>query len=528
KCPVISYKFSRYAHIFSAQAALFLVLRFRAFVMIVYLLLAVVAFFVCFALFANRLLGLPPGPPPLPLIGNILSFGGSADNMDRKLLEWKQKYGNIFTVWIPVPMVVIGDHKTMIESIVKDGEAYSHRYVRKVLNKLANGGDYGLVMNDNAIWKEQRRFALHSLRDVGFGTSAVEDSVCNLAHEAVSRWKNDHEKEIDVTPNVMAAVANTIWKLIFDKTLPFEDPLFNKVRFLMDETFPQLMRPYVFIIEVVPVFLKLDPLFGGIFKKVLELNNQFLEILRKEIQEAEASDDPASDPNCYVHSFVREMKRRELSGEGEGSFSRLQLAKAAADVWGAGFETTVTTLRYAVHYLVNYPEVQRKMQKEIDETVGDKTIRMVDQKNLPYCCAVIQELQRIANILPLNLPRQVAFDTQIEGFTLKKGTTVVPQFQLVHCDPAEFERPDYFCPERFINEKGEFVKDPRVTPFSMGKRACLGENLARLELFVFLTTFVQHIEFASPTVVPPKLETIFGFTKPPKPFTVVVKDRTRI
>ncbi|GMT31056.1 hypothetical protein PFISCL1PPCAC_22353, partial [Pristionchus fissidentatus] len=247
-----------------------------------------------------------------------------------------------------------------------------------------------------------------------------------------------------------------------------------------------------------------------------------------EIQEAEASDDNTSNSNCYVHSFLREMKRREKSGEEEGSFTRLQLDKAAADMWGAGFETTVTTLRYAIHYLINHPEVQRKMQKEIDEAVGDKVTRYVDQKSLPYCCAVIQELQRIANIFPVNLPRQVAFDVQVQGFTLRTGTPVVPQFQIVHTDPAEFERPDYFCPERFVNEKGEFVKDPRITPFSMGKRACIGENLARLELFVFLTTFVQHIEFSSPTVVPPKLETSSGFVRPPKPFTVVVKDRTRI
>ncbi|GMR51114.1 hypothetical protein PMAYCL1PPCAC_21309, partial [Pristionchus mayeri] len=104
---------------------------------------------------------------------------------------------------------------------------------------------------------------------------------------------------------------------------------------------------------------------------------------------------------------------------------------------------------------------------------------MEDQKLLPYCMAVIQEVQRVGNIGEINFFRENAEEVTIAGFKIPARTAILPQFPTVHIDPDHFERPEYFCPERHINEAGEFVKDPRITPFSVGKRACLGEGLAR-------------------------------------------------
>ncbi|GMT29234.1 hypothetical protein PFISCL1PPCAC_20531, partial [Pristionchus fissidentatus] len=93
--------------------------------------------------------------------------------------------------------------------------------------------------------------------------------------------------------------------------------------------------------------------------------------------------------------------------------------------------------------------------------------------------------------------------------------------------PKEFERPDYFCPERHINEEGQFLKDPRITPFSVGKRSCLGETLARMEIFVMFTAFVQNCHFYPVNKVPPAVEIVHGFTRTTAPFLLKIQPRKR-
>ncbi|GMT07669.1 hypothetical protein PENTCL1PPCAC_29843, partial [Pristionchus entomophagus] len=208
-----------------------------------------------------------------------------------------------------------------------------------------------------------------------------------------------------------------------------------------------------------------------------------------------------------------------------GNFTHQQLVVACYDLWTAGFDTPSTTLRFILHFMVNHPDAQRKAQNEIDERIGKRNIQMEDQKELHYCNAVIMEAQRLANVIALNCTRKLSSAVTMEGYTIPVGTGVIPEFSIVHLDENEFDRPEFFCPERHINERGEFVKDPRITPFSVGKRSCVGEGLARMELFLIFTTFIQHLTFSSASKIPPALNLQIGFTKTPAPFEVIVEIR---
>ncbi|GMT27566.1 hypothetical protein PFISCL1PPCAC_18860, partial [Pristionchus fissidentatus] len=299
----------------------------------------------------------------------------------------------------------------------------------------------------------------------------------------------------------------------------------NKSIFLQYGSFVNVFHPCVTFLEIFPQIAYFDPLFGYPIKKLKDSYGDNLSMLQKELDITEKSLNYDEEPRCYADSFFIEMKKREDKGEPLGNFTRNQLIVACLDMWSAGFETTVTTLRFAIHYLISHPESQRKMQKEIDEKVGQRQISTDDQKQLPYCMAAIQEIQRCGNIGELNFFRKTEQETVIGGYKIAAGTTILPEFPTVHVDPDNFERPDYFCPERHINDAGEFVKDPRITPFSVGKRACLGEGLARMELFIFLTTFVQHCSFSSTNIIPPALKLIRGLTRSPEPYKVKITAR---
>uniref|UniRef100_A0A914CRL3 Cytochrome P450 n=1 Tax=Acrobeloides nanus TaxID=290746 RepID=A0A914CRL3_9BILA len=110
-------------------------------------------------------------------------------------------------------------------------------------------------------------------------------------------------------------------------------------------------------------------------------------------------------------------------------------------------------------------------------------------------------------------------DVQMGKYKIPKGTMVVPQIQSVHLDERIFPDPERLIPERHLNDNGTFRKDERIMPFSLGKRACLGESLARMELFLFISHLLQKFEFQpdEPGELPP-FEYTPGLVRAPKPF----------
>ncbi|KAH7691341.1 CBN-CYP-33C9 protein, partial [Aphelenchoides avenae] len=170
-----------------------------------------------------------------------------------------------------------------------------------------------------------------------------------------------------------------------------------------------------------------------------------------------------------------------------------QLTDLCADLFAAGQETTSSTLKWAVAYLLNNPEKQEKLHDELDEIVGsDRLITMSDMPSLPYTNAVIAEAQRLCNLLPQNLLHRTTKETQLDGYALPVDTVIVPQISCVLYDDKVFPKPREFLPERFVDDNGCFVKPQELIPFGLGKRQCLGEKLARMELFLFLSNLFNQ------------------------------------
>ncbi|GMT29240.1 hypothetical protein PFISCL1PPCAC_20537, partial [Pristionchus fissidentatus] len=301
----------------------------------------------------NRILGLPPGPPPLPLIGNMLSFQWE---IDKVLLDWKAKYGRIFTVWLPYPMVVIGDHKVLQDTVVKNGDVFIAKKIPDQLMDIMCGGLYGLVFEDNSIVKEQRKFALKSLHEIGFGTAAIEDTVYNYAQEIVTRWRKSGDSAVDVTENIMRAVGNIVWAFTFGITLEFDNPILIRFRKLQQELIPYMGGPFMMFLEVFPFLRKFDRIFGSPIKKLTELSDETNDSLRNAMETARKSFNPDNQPISYVEAFLGETKRREEAGMDMGNFHTEQLLFSTASLWGAGFDTTVSVLRICILQAVNNPE----------------------------------------------------------------------------------------------------------------------------------------------------------------------------
>ncbi|TKR95954.1 hypothetical protein L596_010043 [Steinernema carpocapsae] len=490
--------------------------------MLVPILIAVVIYYLYTFYFIERK-KYPPGPLPVPGFGNLLAVGDDfSQNGHIKVQKWVKEYGKVFTLWMPRPTVLICDKE---EYFIKQGEVFAGR-PDLFVNRLLFGGNYGLIFNENDMYKQQRRFVLQVLRNFGMGKSILQDAIHVESRRLVNLFASVKNAPTDPSAFLTTAVGNIVHKLVFGTVREHDDPFIHKFKRDLMGVLEEMESKYIMAMDNLPFLRHFEKFFDFGIQRLIEHNDGVIDQVRPEIERHKETINYEQEPRDYIDAFLMEMKKREATGL--GSFIDLQLLIAIYDLFAAGTETTITMLCYGIHYLLNYPQVQDKVHEEIDRVIGrEHEVAMADQTRLPYVSATIQEIQRLGNILPLNLQHVVLEDVDIQNYHIPKGTIVVPQFQAVHESADEFDSPMAFRPERFLTPEGGFFKDDRVTPFSIGKRACAGEGIARMELFMFFTTLLQHFSF-EPEIEgePPKLEYTQGLIRGTRPFKCMVHKRS--
>ncbi|GFY73858.1 vitamin D 25-hydroxylase [Trichonephila inaurata madagascariensis] len=192
------------------------------------------------------------------------------------------------------------------------------------------------------------------------------------------------------------------------------------------------------------------------------------------------------------------------------------------DIFGAGSETVRTSILWFVYSMAAFPDTQKKVQQEISEVIGtERDPEYLDMKCMPYTHAVIMELMRWKTIVPLDLMHYTLADTKVGGYDIPKETIVIANFWQAHNDPRYWEEPETFKPERFLSKDGKsIVKSKYFMPFSLGKRACPGESMAYLEMFLYFTSMLQKYDISFPSGVKPTFEAKLSITYRLEPFEV--------
>ncbi|KAK7888837.1 hypothetical protein WMY93_024397 [Mugilogobius chulae] len=162
---------------------------------------------------------------------------------------------------------------------------------------------------------------------------------------------------------------------------------------------------------------------------------------------------------------MEKMKEDPLAG-----FNMDTLPLCTLDLVEAGTETLATTMRWAFVTMMNYPQIQAKIQREIDNVIGQsRQPALSDRPSMPYTDAVIHEVQRFGNIVPHGFPKMASKDTTLGGYFIPKGTVTVSNLASVLFDKNEWETPDQFNPEHFLDAEGHFRKRDAFMPFSAGQ-----------------------------------------------------------
>ncbi|XP_049788059.1 farnesoate epoxidase-like isoform X2 [Schistocerca cancellata] len=222
------------------------------------------------------------------------------------------------------------------------------------------------------------------------------------------------------------------------------------------------------------------------------------------------------NPRDFIDVYLREMKN-----SGDPTFTEDGLAAIIFDLFAAGSDTVSNTLAFAIMYMILYPEVQEKVQKELDTVVGhSRRISLEDRPRLPYFEAVIAEISRINTTAPMCPPHIALKDTTLHGYNIPKGTWFFISLWCAMHDKEHWGDPHVFRPERFLDrETGAFTRDPYVINFGAGARSCLGMPLAKSNLFLFLGAILQDLAVSLPAGEPGlSTDPLPGLTAAPRPF----------
>uniref|UniRef100_A0A8C1MRH2 Cytochrome P450 2K1-like n=1 Tax=Cyprinus carpio TaxID=7962 RepID=A0A8C1MRH2_CYPCA len=456
----------------------------------------------------------PPGPKHLPLLGNLLTL--DLKRPFDSFCELSKTYGNIFQVFLgPKKVVVLVGYKTVKDALVNYADEFGERDITPGFRLLNDG--HGIIFSNGENWKEMRRFALSNLRDLGMGKRGSEDKIIEEIQYLKAEFDKFEgtKKPFDTTRPVNYAVSNIISSIVYGSRFEYTDPRFTETVDRANENVRVSGSASMMLYNIFPW---LGPFLNS--KRIIMRNlmKNRAEIV-KLITGLQETLNP-HDRRGFVDSFLIHKQSVEQSGKKDSYFHHENLLMTVGNLFVAGTDTTGTTLRWGLMLMAKYPHIQDRVQEEIDRLIGGRQPVVEDRKKLPYTDAVIHETQRLANIIPLNLPHMTSCDVTFNGYFIKKGTTVVPLLTSVLKDPNEWEKPNSFYPEHFLDEKGQFVKRDAFIPFSAGRRVCLGESLARMELFLFFTSLLQSYRFTTPPGVSGDeldLKGVVGITLNPSP-----------
>ncbi|XP_036610278.1 cytochrome P450 2J2-like [Trichosurus vulpecula] len=479
-------------------------------------LLLLSAFLLILAQYLQRMrhLNYPPGPPGLPVLGNFLQV--DFKNPQISMQKLAKKYGNIFcTHGGNLTFMMITGLPLIKEVLINQDQVFIdrpqfpiHLYVFKTL---------GLVMSSGQEWRQQRRFALMTLRNFGLGKKTLEDRIREEARYLTEAIREEKGQPFDPHFQINNAVSNIICSITFGHRFDYHDSQFRQLLKSLDDVMVLEARWECQLFNMFPSIMKFLP---GPHQKYFREWRKLGSFVKGVIKQHKEDLNP-EETRDFIDAYLKELSKDNI----HSSFTEENLVVCTLDLFLAGTETTSTTLRWALLYMAVYPEFQGKIQAEIDRVIGQsRQPTMADKENMPYTNAAIHEVQRMGNILPFNVPRISAFDTTVAGYHVPKGTILMTNLTALHRDPDEWATPETFNPEHFL-ENGQFKKREAFLPFSTGKRVCLGEQLARAELFLFFTSLLQKFTFQAPPNTQLSLDIRYGLTLSPVSYQICALPR---
>lgn len=460
----------------------------------------------------SQLFRLPRGPFGLPLFGYIPFIRTDFVSTFNDLAK---KYGPVFSLnMYKYDYVVLNDYQHIREALSKED------LLARPPEGLFGGffKDKGIVDASGQDWREQRRTALHLLRDVGLMKTPMEEAIVEEMTCLTEELDKHVGKPYQSKDLLKKSTSNNICSLVYGKRFGYDDA--EKIK--LDKYLAGVNEEVNFfgITAVMPFLVHVLSFLG--FKNyvnfiesigfVHKFNVNQIKMHRKANYEHKPD---------FIDKYLEKID--EAGNPSKPPFDLETLNRNLFILFAAGSATITSTLTWGLLLLTKFPVYQEKIRREIEENVGSRKASYDDRTSLPLLQAFIYEILRYRTIIPINLLRMSTRDVKVGNYLIPKGCPVLMNFYAVDHDPSLWEEPDKFYPERFLSADGKLVIPSHFFPFGAGRRNCIGEGMAKVELFHYFLTLIRRYDVQAehgPASVSD--EPKFGFGINPKHFPSVI------
>ncbi|XP_062607305.1 cytochrome P450 1A1-like [Saccostrea cucullata] len=459
-----------------------------------------------------------PGPWGFPLIGHLPFLGKDPMNQFQR---YRKQYGDVYKINLGVwPTVVISGFDTVRKVLSEQSDSFAAKpefHSFKHLTRM-RGLTFGYF---NQRYLLLRKVGSSVVREFsGKQNNQMEEILQDEANRMASEFLKERGKPFNPYKAIMEATGSVIYQFCYGKGENIRE----------DKDYVRFIQNHKAFKEIAKAGNPTDvlPWTRFFFRKRLQnfykLTKEGKEAREKKINEISKTFDPKHLRHA-VDGLISNAIKYELKDEpNEAGVMKADVLGITGDFFGAGFDTVATTLLWLFLYMAEYPEIQLKVQKEIEDNIGGSGIITTKHREaMPFTEATIYETMRLSGVVPLGLPHYTTEDVCVKGHTISKGTLVFFNHYSVGHD-EQWGNASEFDPERFLDSEGKLLKDKteNVLAFSAGRRRCLGEVLARNELFLLFATLLLKCDIKKPENEEYDFEGIFSLTYSPKPYKIRV------
>ncbi|KAM5539745.1 hypothetical protein V8D89_006558 [Ganoderma adspersum] len=475
-------------------------------------------------------LPLPPGPKPLPIIGNAAQVPTTM--MAQRFKEMTDKYGDVvYLDALGQPMIILGSHEAASELLDRRSANYSDRQPSAM--RVLAGWEWTFVLMPYGLPWRRRRRELHQF----FHPNAVSQYQSLQQREALKFLKKVIEKPDTFLHQVRHSFASTIMRIAYGIEVADEGDQYVAAAEAASATFSEAFVPGAFLVETFPILSNIPNWFPGAnFKRKAAAWKKIAHNMRDAPFETTMESWAKGTAESSIATAMMETAQRK---EGlDISAERIIARDVSALAYAAGADTVSlvpqSPLQTFFMAMACYPEIQAKAQAELDTVVGSTRLPTFEDRNLlPYITAVAKESMRWQSVAPLGIPHRSLEDDEFKGYFIPKGSAVIANLYAFSRNERMYPDPETFNPERFLNDEkiNPDVQDPSTFVFGYGRRICPGRHFAEASLFIIIASVLHTltIDYAVDDrgkVVIPEVKMSDGVLSYPVPFPCSIKPRT--
>ncbi|KAI0352615.1 CyP450 monooxygenase [Trametes cingulata] len=471
-------------------------------------------------------LPLPPGPRPLPILGNLYNM--PKERPWEAYRDMQQEYGDlIYLRVLGQHMLILNSAEVTLEYLEKHSANTSDRPQNPVIE--LSGQDLNLGLMPYGPWWRRHRRAFWQYFHPG-----VLSRYLPIQRAAAYRFlAHLLDSPVHLKSHIRDTFATTMLKVLYDIDVKDEDDEHIK---MMEAAFEaiKLATPGQFAVELFPFLRHVPPWFPGAgFQKLFAACKAANDHLKHvPFDEVRASLERGEQRNCIAADMLTKLNLRPesllTSDEDE------VMKNVCAVAFEGGSDTTFSILQAVFVALALHPDVQKKAQNELDTVVGPSRLPdHSDVDQLVYVNALVKEALRWHVVVPLSIPHRTVRNDEFHGYLVPAGTTVMANVWSILHDPEVYDDPDVFRPERFIRDSklDDAIRDPASFVFGFGRRICPGRYFAQTSLFITIASMLHVFEIGLPVnedgePIPIKYEQSHGLLSYPTDCRCSIKPRS--